>query len=249
MVTVDASATAVDGVTLVTVTLAGDGVDRYVRLEQQLDGPVWPPRREGRPADGWDEGGYEGVVPADARIALGYATPAPPTETPVTVTAAEPVATRDRRQYDGHLTDPDDVVRQLGDPSPPREAVPLPDESGRKPVSKPDESTNEDEAGPVVEAAADTDSVAASDTDAPVRAWFERVEQRLAAVERLDEADSVPAATAALRATGGLAQARETTRAVEADRRRLLAVARRAETLAARAEAADVPIATLERLA
>jgi len=92
---------------------------------------------------------------------------------------------------------------------------------------------------------------AAGDSHAktPVAAWFERVEGRLATVERLGEVDTVPTATAALRAAGGLEGARETARAVEADRRRLLAVAQRAQALAARAEAVDVPVATLERLA
>jgi hypothetical protein len=285
MVTVDASATAVDGVTLVTVTLTGDGVARRVRVEQQLDGPVWPPRREGRPADGWDERGYEGVVPADERLALGYATPAPPAESPVAITEKEPAS----EDTDGRPTEPAEVVRMLGDPAPPRDAVPLPAESRSASETASDGPTSGRETGGVAAAtgsetadcpsANDSDSSecrmslrrdsqqyesasglsaddatatgAAGDSHAktPVAAWFERVEGRLATVERLGEVDTVPTATAALRAAGGLEGARETARAVEADRRRLLAVAQRAQVLAARAEAVDVPVATLERLA
>lgn len=61
-----------------------------VRVESRLDGPVWPPRRDGRPVDGWDERGVSTTVDAGT-TAFGFATPAPPEGAVVELVAAEPV--------------------------------------------------------------------------------------------------------------------------------------------------------------
>jgi len=248
MVSIDATARTIDGVTLVTVHLTGDGVARRIRLVHRLDGPVWPPRREGEPEPGWDETGYEGIVPADGTLALGYATPAPPDEEPVSVEAATPVRSDpDSTAVDG----PAGVLQRLGEPAPPRDAVPLPtaDDHDLRVDGEPD-NRSETDADVPTRSKCDDDTGTDGDelpTD-PVTEWFDRVEQRVATVERLDAIESVPDATAAVRSAGGLAPARRAHRATEADRRRLLAVADRAERLAARIETADPPLATLERL-
>jgi len=278
MVTTEATAQSADGITLVTVRLAGDGAARRVRVDNRLDGPVWPPRREGRPVSGWDESGYEGVVPAEGHLSLGYATPAPAEETPVTV---ETIATvRDGASASAPDT-PADVIRRLGDPAPPREAVPVP-EIGRpqtdgsegpngdgspltatedsltaatgpgpdqrsEPAPRPEpERSGEPDDAPTEERPVDRDSIARSDD--PVAAWLDRVERRVSTVERLDDADSVPTVANALMDAGGLDASRRAVRATAADRRRLLAVARRARGLADRIETTDPDLATLERV-
>lgn len=251
MVTIDASARGIDGVTLVTVRLSGEGVARRVRVEQRLDGPVWPPRCEGRPEAGWDETGYEGVVPADGRLVLGYATPAPPDEDPVAV--EEGAVVRDGAA-ETDAGGPTDILQRLGDPSPPREAVPLPptayeadrsdDESdgqrsGQDGRSEPDSGEQGD---------AGSDGTPADRATDPVAAWLDRVSERVATVETLDDVESVPDATAAVEAAGGFMVAERSVRATAADRRRLLAVADRAGRLAERIEATEPPLSTLERL-
>jgi hypothetical protein len=77
------------GVTLVEVVVTAARPHR-VRLESRLDGPVWPPRREGRPVDGWDGRGVSATV-EEGTTAFGFATPASPAGTPVELVAAEPV--------------------------------------------------------------------------------------------------------------------------------------------------------------
>jgi hypothetical protein len=248
MVSIDTNTRVIDGVTLVTVHLTGDGVARRIRLVHRLDGAVWPPRREGEPEPGWDERGYEGVVPAEGLLALGYATPAPPEQDPVSVEAATPV----RSDADSSTIDePAGVLQRLGDPLPPRDAVPLSsaDDTDHRVDGEPDNR-------PGTELAVSTRSKHDEGTDFdsdelvpdPVTGWLGRVEQRVAIVEQLDAAESVPDATAAVRSAGGLEPARRARRATEADRRRLLAVADRAERLAERIETTDPPLATLERL-
>jgi hypothetical protein len=104
---------------------------RRFRVGDRLDGPVWPPRREGVPAAGWDDGGFEGVVAAEDRRALGYASPVSSSDGPPRP-AAELVWTEragDSETPDSKAT-PEAVVRSLGDPRPPADAVPTP-RSGR----------------------------------------------------------------------------------------------------------------------
>ena len=73
MVSIDCATTTVGDVTLVTLSVSSTD-PTHVRIENCLDGPVWPPREQGVPAAGWDDGGFSGVV--DGRLALGYACPA-----------------------------------------------------------------------------------------------------------------------------------------------------------------------------
>jgi len=148
MVTLDWDLERTDGVTLVELFVAAERECR-VRIANRLDGAVWPPRREGRPAAGWDGDEYAGTVPADGRLTVGYATPARPADPPAEiVSTGPPDATVDREQRtdggaqgesvavtrgvaperNGDPT-PDDVVRSLGDPVVPRDCVPVPDAS------------------------------------------------------------------------------------------------------------------------
>lgn len=252
MVTVDATATAADGVTLVTVQLAGDGVARRVRVEQRLDGPVWPPRRQGRPEPGWDEAGYEGVVPPDDGLVLGYATPAPPAGDPVAVEEREVVTQDDGDDGDDAPEAADGVLQRLGDPAPPRDAVALPDTDGSVVSRTPGENATRTTPGTGGDATETTDERTVrpdgpSPPADPVTGWLDRVEERVATVERLDAIQTVPEATTALRSTGGLAGGRRAVRATDADRRRLLAVATRARRLAERIEATEPPLSTLEQ--
>jgi hypothetical protein len=106
----DARVTTAAGVTFVAVRLRNPHpVAQRVRLANRLDGPVLPPRTEGVPEAGWDETGVTAVVPADGTRALGYACPAPPTESPVVLA--------ERERWDG--PDPPDrprmATRTLGD--------------------------------------------------------------------------------------------------------------------------------------
>jgi hypothetical protein len=255
MSSVRTDATEAGGETLVTVVLDTD-TERRVRVESRLDGPVWPPRTNGVPEAGWDETGVTLTVPAAGR-AVGFASPAPPRDPPVVV---RPAGTDGQSgQGDATAADATAVVRELGDPAPPREAVPLPsaaptDGSGDRAADErpSDRAADESRADVSMAVKSPADEPLADEsppsTD-PVAAWLDRVEARVADAERVTEAETVPETTAAVREVGGLDDVRRLTRATAADRRRLLAVARRAEALANRSEATDVPLAALERLA
>lgn len=117
MVSLDTTTHSEDGVTLVTLALADATVPTRVRVENRLDGPVWPPRSHGVPEEGWDETGVTTVLRPGRRRTLGYATPAPPTDPPAEIQAAEPL------DDDGDGPAPADVIRSLGDPAPPRDVV------------------------------------------------------------------------------------------------------------------------------
>ncbi|MEF8851536.1 MAG: hypothetical protein V5A28_03815 [Haloarculaceae archaeon] len=299
MVTLNWETERTDGVTLVRLYVTAEH-RRRVRVENHLDGPVWPPRREGQPAAGWDGDAFEGVVTPDDRLVAGYATPAPPADPPAEVVSEEPAdpdappgpaggsvdplggggrpaATDGGGSAKGGTNtangwagtgfqppngdgssgeSPDDeptpaeVVRSLGDPVVPREAVPVPD--------APEEADDEAETASRVDAAGDVDSqdgeekagpdpadetgtvdppgspggVTPPGTDAElvvpgaVRAWLRDVDQRLCAVERRRDAGTVdPDPTLQV--------------AVAGDRRALSRVADRVETLAGRAAAVE----------
>ena len=152
------------GISLVELVVRNPSATAHrIRVANCLDGPVLPPRREGVPEAGWDDGGFEGVVGADVRRALGYATRAPPTEPPVELVWTERAgASEAERDADAIADDatPEGVVRALGDPRPPADAIP----SG--------------------ESAADAESSASSTADAEspvpeaVDSWLSGVEER-----------------------------------------------------------------------
>ncbi|WP_115863249.1 DUF7857 domain-containing protein [Halorussus litoreus] len=121
------------GVSLVTLVVENPTpTPRRVRVANRLDGPIRPPRREGVPEAGWDDGGFEGVVAAGATRALGYACPAPPAEPPAELVWTERAGETERagktEDRDGgpvaSEATPEGVVRALGTARPPADAVP-----------------------------------------------------------------------------------------------------------------------------
>lgn len=105
-------------VTLVDVVVENDGRrPRRVRVTSELDGPVWPPRREGVPEAGWDGGEFSTRLDPGERRSLGFASPADPVDPPVSVDADAPTTDG------GSAVTPGALVRTLGDPRPPGDAV------------------------------------------------------------------------------------------------------------------------------
>lgn len=131
------------------------------RVQLEATAPrVCPPRERGVPERGWDGETFEAVVPAEGRLAVGFATDSDPPEPPVRLVdheRADPPAvsterttprglpTGARATTDGGDPEPilptgngesaesappldeptaDGVLRSLGSPSPPRDAVP-----------------------------------------------------------------------------------------------------------------------------
>ncbi|ESP88210.1 DUF7857 domain-containing protein [Candidatus Halobonum tyrrellensis] len=289
-VSLDASADVRAGVALVTARVSNPGpVARRVRLVNRLDGPVLPPRRRGAPADGWSAEGFDGVVPAEETLAVGYACPVGEG-----ASAGRPLKLADVSAPRGTTAPPVERARRDLPPSaPPRDAVPLPDgpqtgradpdEAGREAddaaadrgaagspapgdatdptaerddrASRGDREGGDDPAGspaaPAGDGADGGDGAAAgrsSDATA-VDAYLDTVERRVARGEQLTDA-SVAEATAALAGSDldGTPVA-ELPDALAADAAALEALAERAERLAERARATDVPVDALRRLA
>ncbi|MFC5368246.1 hypothetical protein [Salinirubrum litoreum] len=160
------------------------------------------------------------------------------------------------------------VVRDLGRPAPPRDAVPAPDSA---PVADSD-SAGDDERRPalaVLDATADRSTTGTPDTSdghattdprhtpddheasadslpPPVAAWLTAIEGRIESAERLDPDTSVATATRAVEASD-VPPSHLPARVAE-DRRRLRALADRIDRLVARAESASVPTDHLRRL-
>jgi len=139
MATLDWQLTRAGEVTLVELLVTSDA-DTRVEIESALR-PVWPPRRENRPAAGWDGAGFEGTVAAGEPLVLGYASPDDPVEPPATIVETAPADSDDPPT-------PDELVRALGDARPPRDAVPTPDnsppEAGRAAGSAPVDRSSDD---------------------------------------------------------------------------------------------------------
>jgi hypothetical protein len=131
------STTAVGGVTLVRVELHSDvSVALAVRIINELDGPVLPPRREGVPAAGWDRDGFHGVIPAEGQLGVGYACPTPNHEQRDGDASEDPAAVSVELlgPADSEECDSDRVaaaVRSLGRAGPPADAVPTTAGDGR----------------------------------------------------------------------------------------------------------------------
>ncbi|MEF8786228.1 MAG: hypothetical protein V5A45_09880 [Haloarculaceae archaeon] len=219
MVSLTCDTTTAGATTLVTLALSS-AEPTHVRVENCLDGPVWPPRKQGVPAAGWDEEGFSGVV--DGRLALGYACPADPADQPAHIVEERPPA-------EGEEPTARSLVRELGDASPPRDAV-----------------------GPTVDAVGSDPQDSGAGTDSPpsaVTAWLDEVEQRLVHADRLDGATSVSEAAAAVDAVGGPDEIRTLRDQLATDREALVALAERCTSLADSVEAVTIPVETLARLA
>lgn len=225
-----------DGITLVELAVTAH-TDEQVRIESTLE-PVWPPRRQGVPVAGWDDTGFEGSVEAERPLVVGYASPAAPEEPPAKLVSSG---------EDESETTAREVLRTLGDASPPRDVVPTPD-------SEPDE-----EQGTSRTIASETDTNcptanesetnrATADHPAPTGEWFDAVEDRLARAERLSAVTEVEEARDAVADAGGLEQVRTLAARLDADRRRLAEFRERTARVQKRLDSVDVPLATLERV-
>lgn len=239
----DAETVDTEAATLVTAVLRnGRATARRVRLENRLDGPVLPPRRNGDPEPGWDRDGVTAVVPPGERLALGYACPAEPTSPPVEI---EWVGDADGTEQEAPVRE---AIRRLGDARPPRAVVgtaadPTESEATELPaVTAQSAGAERDETAPVC----------SSDDEVPLQEYRERIET----VEALAAAD-VPTAADILESSGGRAGVEALGRRLDRDAGSLRALAARASTaavraeattLAARAEAATPPTETLARL-
>jgi len=132
----DIDVTADDGVALVSVRIDNDSpVARRLRVRNRLDGPVLPPRRAGVPEPGWDDEGFDGVVPAGSTVALGYAVALSPSAdrdvaptdvdgSPERAVDIEVLGRADESERAADST-PEDAVRTLGSARPPADAVPV----------------------------------------------------------------------------------------------------------------------------
>lgn len=232
MVTVAADCRRVDGITLVEGRLTNPGADATrVRVESELDGPTWPPRDGRHPERGWSDSAWTGRLAAGATVGVGFASPAPPGEPPISVeqlaTCSDPGA-----RFAADPT-PADVVRELPDPRPPRAG--LLDGADAAPSPVDDRATRRP-----------TESRTTPD---PTEAWLDGVTDRVERLEALAAARTLPEATAAVAEADGLGGVRDLRATTREERDRLLALASRAERLAGRIEAADVPVETLGRLA
>lgn len=243
MATLDWQLRRTDEVTLVELSVQGDHTQQ-VTIESRLQ-PVWPPREQGVPAQGWQENSFEGTVGPDEPLVVGYATPAPPREPPAEITAAG--------RCDGSAVTPRRLVRALGDSRPPRDVLPAtPRESATEPArtTAVDGGTDQERIECVATATQreDDNAHATAATATEPTAWFEAVEGRLAETARLAEATDADEIREAVEAAGGIEAVRELQAQLDEDRRQLRELQRRSETVAEELAAVDLPLATLERV-
>ncbi|SNR49051.1 DUF7857 domain-containing protein [Halorubrum vacuolatum] len=249
----------VDGITLVRCRVRNDrSVPRRVRIESRLDGPVLPPRRRGVPENGWDESGVTLRLEPGERRALGFASPAEPTDPPVTVSETEPT-TEDRE------ADACEAVRRLETHRPPADVVERiggafgmddddeGDDSGDSDDESDDSGDDDDESDGTTGSEGGTTSEEPHGPEGScgperVNEWLGRIEKRIERGERLTNPD-LETATEALVETGGLTALADLNDRLEVDAEQLQQISDRAATLAERADAVDVPIDAMEELA
>jgi DNA-binding transcriptional MerR regulator len=222
MASLDWQLTHRNDITLVELYVTSD-TDEQVRIESNLE-PVWPPRRQGVPVAGWDDTGFEGTVEADRPLVVGYASPTEPEEPPATL--VDPYE-------DGGEPTAREVVRTLGDASPPRDVVPTPD--GEIDGYPDDETRQCGERG-------------LEDHNHADREWFADVEDRIERAERLSGVSEVDEAREAVTEAGGLDEVRALATQLDSDRRRLEHCRQRTAMLQERLDSVEVPLATLERV-
>ena len=95
MPTLEVDAVRSDGVTLVQLVVAADRPHR-VRIESRLEGPIWPPLTDGKPAAGWDARGVSLTV-EPGLTPLGFAAPGAPSATDLPIAEIvefQPVSSR-----------------------------------------------------------------------------------------------------------------------------------------------------------
>jgi hypothetical protein len=195
-----------DTVSLVAAVVRNETpVARRIRLRSTAEAPVLPPRRRGVPEAGWGEGGFVGTIPPEGRLPLGFAVAGRPTEPPVTVfdrgRADVDDAGGDDADVDGTDVEaadeptPADLLRELGSPAPPREAVPAGDGAAERELAA--EPSSDPDAVPAHVGAwldAVEDRVGRAATEPGDRAALRRVAERAAALADDCPADGGPGA-------------------------------------------------------
>lgn len=238
-----------EGPTLVAVVVANAApTPRRVRVRSLLDAPVLVPQRRGLTESGWDDEGFEGVVPADATLPLGFAADAPPADPPVEVDDRG----RAEEDPDGGPS-PADVVRALASPAPPSDAVPSTGRAVAESACDASETApgiHVDE-GDGPQGDAGLDGAQGDDpVPPPVADWPEGVADRVDRAATLAAADDVDGAAAAVDAAGGLAAVEALIATLATDEAALRAVAERASATADDCGVrSDVPLAAYRRLA
>lgn len=247
---------------------------RRIALEPRTDGTVHPPRRRGLPERGWSDDGFVGVVPAESVLALGFASTGALDDPPVTVTDDGRVP--DDAARGGRSTDakPTDLLRDLGSPLPPRDAVPdatagpaptpggstgssSPDDAGpsadRRPGSSRHRPAERSAVGSSASGSRQTpaaDRNGAPEVPGPVTDWLDDVAARVELVERLAGDRDLDGAARAIADAGGLAAVEGLSADVADDEVALRAVADRATALAdACGLCEEVPVDAYRRLA
>lgn len=222
--------TAVGGVALVSITLDNDtAVDLRVRVENDLDGPALPPRREGVPVAGWDSDRFTGVVPADDRLGVGYACPLAETDATSVGTDDDPVSVEILGPADNETDNPapsDPVaaaVRSLGRATPPVDAIPA-ESAGSAPCTGQGRQSEPDAAN--------------TEIPHPVSGWLDAVERRVALAERLTDASAAEAA-AAIEDCGKIEDAATLPTELDGDVDALRSISKRINDLTSRAATAD----------
>lgn len=227
MATLDWHQSRRDGVTLVELQVSSD-TRKLVRIESTLD-PVWPPREQGTPVAGWDDGSFERIVAADDTLAVGYASPAEPTDPPVELVDERPLSADEDPHVAAESVTARTLVRTLGEASPPRDAVP-------------------DGAGMAAGDHLSDEPTAPVQAEPQLLSWLDTVAQRLSTAEQLAAASTVSEAQETVEAVGSMTDVRQLAAQLERDEERLRTVSQRSERLADRAESVSVPVATLERV-
>lgn len=266
MATLDWTCETVDGVTLVELVVTAERTEQ-IRIESNLR-PVWPPRRQGQPAAGWDGEHFECRIEADDRLVVGFASPAEPVEPPVDLQTEPPA--------DDDNIDPQDVVRALGDGVPPRDAVPAEgpptydetaavatgsladdtesagigrkeDEGGVRRESPPASNEGEPRAEPAAGANNERNAVPTALPPA-IEAYFEALDRRITAAEQLADPGTVDQAREAVTAAGGIEAVGGLERQLRAERARLERLGHRQQALVSRLDAVEIPVERLDRV-
>ncbi len=155
------------------------GVKAYrVRVAVHAQGTVWKPKRDTK--SHWVDGAIEAILPAGQIRGIGAASPETFAEPPLEITAVEPATEADRP------TTPQDILRVLGTPTPPRAALPTPgtdkwDTDTPARTSRAAKTQTQPSATPATETHTPSSAADAAQSIPPgFAAWFDTVETRIA---------------------------------------------------------------------
>lgn len=224
-------------ITLVELAVESDR-PQWVRVRSQCR-PVWPPRRHGEPAAGWDGASVEGVARPTDRFVAGYATPADPADPPARIVDTAPPDDETGDTGGDDPVTPSAVARALGDSGPPATAV-VPTNA-----DAPQDAQGSDREGPTTDESEDAEI--RSDAPRPPD-WLGQVARRVDQAEQLAAVTTAQEAHDAVAAAGGLEAVRELRAQLARDAETVAELRRRARRLDERLDRAEVPIKTIERV-